>query len=60
MLKFSDILARRRGQKNATAIEYGLIAVGISVAIIAIAQGLGPKLSATFDNMRPAFQQQAK
>jgi len=33
---------------GATAIEYGLIAAGISVAIIAVVQGLGTKLAATF------------
>ena len=35
-------------ESGATAIEYGLIAAGISVAIIAVVQGLGSKLSATF------------
>ena len=33
---------------GATAIEYGLIAAGIAVAIIAVVQGLGTKLTATF------------
>ena len=33
---------------GATAIEYGLIAAGISVAIIAVVQGLGTKLNSTF------------
>jgi len=32
----------------ATAIEYGLIAAGISLAIIAIVNGLGAKLSTKF------------
>ena len=35
-------------ESGATAIEYGLIAAGISVAIIAVVQGLGSKLSDTF------------
>ena len=35
-------------QAGATAVEYGLVAAGISVAIIAVVQGLGSKLSATF------------
>ena len=35
-------LADRRG---ATAIEYGLIAAGISLAIIAAVNGLGTRLS---------------
>ena len=33
---------------GATAIEYGLIAAGISVAIITVVAGLGSKLNATF------------
>jgi pilus assembly protein Flp/PilA len=37
-----------KDESGATAIEYGLIAAGISVAIIAVVQGLGSKLSATF------------
>ena len=35
-------------ESGATAIEYGLIAAGISVAIIATVQGLGTKLNSTF------------
>jgi pilus assembly protein Flp/PilA len=34
-----------RDESGATAIEYGLIAAGISVAIIAVVQGLGSKLT---------------
>ena len=34
--------------KGATAIEYGLIAAGISVAIIAVVNGLGTSLNAKF------------
>ena len=37
-----------RDESGATAIEYGLIAAGISVAIIAVVQGLGSKLTSTF------------
>ena len=32
---------------GATAIEYGLIAAGIAIAIITAVQGVGTKLSAT-------------
>ena len=39
-----------RDQSGATAIEYGLIAAGISVAIIAMVQGVGSKLVSTFSN----------
>jgi pilus assembly protein Flp/PilA len=41
-----------RDQSGATAIEYGLIAAGISVAIIAVVNGLGAKLSATFTSVQ--------
>jgi pilus assembly protein Flp/PilA len=37
-----------RDDSGATAIEYGLIAAGIAVAIIAAVQGLGGKLVTTF------------
>ena len=37
-----------KDQSGATAIEYGLIAAGISVAIIAVVNGLGSKLNTTF------------
>jgi pilus assembly protein Flp/PilA len=40
-----------RDESGATAIEYGLIAAGISVAIITVVQGLGTKLSDTFTNI---------
>jgi pilus assembly protein Flp/PilA len=40
-----------KDQSGATAIEYGLIAAGISVAIIAVVNGLGTKLNATFGNV---------
>jgi len=35
----------------ATAIEYGLIAAGISVAIISVVKGLGTKLNTTFSSI---------
>ena len=35
-------------ESGATAVEYGLVAAGISVAIIAVVQGLGSKLSSAF------------
>lgn len=40
---------------GATAIEYGLIAAGISVAIIAVVQGLGSKLNSTFTSVQNAL-----
>ena len=35
-------------ESGATAIEYGLIAAGISVAIVTIVQTVGTSLTATF------------
>ena len=37
-----------RDESGATAIEYGLIAAGIALAIIAIVNGLGIKLNTKF------------
>ncbi len=37
--------------RGATAIEYGLIAAGISVAIIAVVNGLGTSLNTTFSSI---------
>jgi pilus assembly protein Flp/PilA len=45
-----------KDESGAAAIEYGLIAAGISVAIIAVVQGLGSKLNATFTNVQGALK----
>jgi pilus assembly protein Flp/PilA len=42
-------------EQGATAIEYGLIAAGISVAIIVTVQGLGTKLNNVFGNVTNAI-----
>jgi pilus assembly protein Flp/PilA len=44
-----------RDEKGATAIEYGLIAAGISVAIITVVQGLGSSLNTTFGSVKNAL-----
>ena len=44
-----------KNESGATAIEYGLIAAGISVAIIAVVQGLGTKLKGTFSTVSNAL-----
>jgi pilus assembly protein Flp/PilA len=36
---------------GATAIEYGLIAAGISIAIIAVVNGLGTQLTSVFTSI---------
>jgi pilus assembly protein Flp/PilA len=41
---------------GATAIEYGLIAAGIAVAIIAVVQGLGTNLNTTMGSVQTAIK----
>ena len=43
-------------ESAATAIEYGLIAAGISVAIITVVAGLGSKLNITFTKVQTALK----
>ena len=45
-----------RDESGATAIEYGLIAAGIAVAIITVVQGLGTKLTSTFTSVQNALK----
>jgi pilus assembly protein Flp/PilA len=45
-----------KDETAATAIEYGLIAAGISVAIIAVVQGLGTNLKNTFSSVSTALK----
>lgn len=49
MVKFFSRFAKN--ESGATAIEYGLIASLIAIAIIAGARALGSKLSTTFANV---------
>jgi pilus assembly protein Flp/PilA len=42
-------------ESGATAIEYGLIAAGIAVAIIATVQALGGSLNTTFGTVQTAL-----
>ncbi len=43
-------------ESGATSIEYGLIAAGISVPIIAVVSGLGTKLKTTFTSVQTALK----
>jgi len=43
-------------ESGATAIEYGLIAAGIALAIIAAVQGVGTKLSANFGKISTSLK----
>jgi pilus assembly protein Flp/PilA len=45
-----------RDESGATAIEYGLIAAGIAVAIIVAVQGLGTALNTTFTSVSTSLR----
>ena len=47
-----------KDESGATSIEYGLIAAGISVAIIAVVNGLGTQLNVTFTKVKTALVSQ--
>ena len=47
----SKFVAFMKNESGATAIEYGLIAAGISVAIIAIVNTIGSKLNTSFTSI---------
>lgn len=44
-------LAFLKDDSGATAIEYGLIAAGISIVIIGAVQGIGSSLNARFETV---------
>jgi pilus assembly protein Flp/PilA len=41
-----------KDEDGATAIEYGLIAAGIAVAIIAVVNGIGTQLNTSFASVQ--------
>lgn len=45
------LMAFLKDESGATAIEYGLIAAGIAVAVIAVVNGLGTKLNTRFNSI---------
>ena len=45
-----------RDQSGATAIEYGLIAAGISIAIIVAVNGLGTNLNSKFTSINSSLK----
>jgi pilus assembly protein Flp/PilA len=55
-IPMSKILRFLNDESGATAIEYGLIAAGISVAIIAVVNGLGTQLNAKFTSISTQLQ----
>ena len=53
----NNLIARFvRDESGATAIEYGLIAAGIAVVIIAAVQMVGTSLNATFTSVANAVK----
>lgn len=45
-----------KDESGATAIEYGLIAAGISLAIIAVVNGLGTQLNTKFTSINNSLK----
>ena len=45
-----------KDESGATAIEYGLIAAGIALAIIAVVNGLGTKLNTKFTSINTSLK----
>ena len=50
------LMAFLKDESGATAIEYGLIASGIAVAIIAVVKGTGSNLKGTFGSVSSALK----
>jgi pilus assembly protein Flp/PilA len=56
-LPMKNLIARFvKDESGATAIEYGLIAAGISLAIIAAVNGLGSKLNTNFNSINTSLK----
>lgn len=51
-----SILKFLKDESGATAIEYGLIAAGISLAIIAVVNGLGTNLNGKFTEINGSLK----
>ena len=56
-LSMKNLIARFvKDESGATAIEYGLIAAGISLAIIAVVNGLGTNLNNKFTSINTSLK----
>jgi pilus assembly protein Flp/PilA len=56
-LPMKNLIARFvKDESGATAIEYGLIAAGISLAIIAVVNGLGTNLNTKFTSINNSLK----
>jgi pilus assembly protein Flp/PilA len=51
-----SLLKFRNDESGATAIEYGLIAAGIALAIIATVNGLGTNLNNVFTSVNTSLK----
>ena len=51
-----NLIAFFKDESGATAIEYGLIASGIAVAIIAAVKGVGTNVKTTFGSVSTAVK----
>jgi pilus assembly protein Flp/PilA len=47
----TKLTAFLKNESGATAIEYGLIAAGVAIAIITVVNGLGTQLKTTFSTI---------
>ena len=54
----SKLVAFLKNESGATAIEYGLIAAGISVAIIVAVNGVGTQLNNVFSKVSSSLATQ--
>jgi pilus assembly protein Flp/PilA len=56
-LPMKNLIARFvKDESGATAIEYGLIAAGISLAIIAVVNGIGSNLNTKFSSINTSLK----
>jgi pilus assembly protein Flp/PilA len=56
-LPMKNLIARFvKDESGATAIEYGLIAAGISLAIIAVVNGIGTQLNTKFNSINTSLK----
>ena len=55
-MMYRNLIAFLKDESAATAIEYGLIAAGIAVAIVPVVTGLGSHLKTTFSSISTALK----
>jgi pilus assembly protein Flp/PilA len=55
-MRLASLIAFLKDERAATAIEYGLIATGIAVAIIPVLTGVGSKMKTTFTAIQAALK----